>query len=78
MSASDNITITEQPVIRESRQFETARSGRALIAPSFNIQHSTFNIQHSTPATAGESEYYHEQEEHHQDYQREREEDFHL
>ena len=39
-----NIAITEFSVIREIRQFETARSGRALIA--LLNQHSTFNIQH--------------------------------
>ena len=47
MSALDNIAITEQSVIREIRQFETARTGRALIALNLNnIQHSTFNIQY--------------------------------
>ena len=34
MDALHNIAITGQPVIREIRQFETARSGRALIAPT--------------------------------------------
>ena len=42
--------------IKEIRQFETARSGRALIAPKLN-QQSTINNQQSTPAKAGESEH---------------------
>ena len=77
MSALHNIAITEKSVIGEIRQFETARSGRAPIAPKLN-QSINQSINQSTPAKAGESEYFYEHEEHHQDYQRKREEDFHL
>lgn len=44
MSALHNIAITEQSVIREIRQFETARSGRALIAPYLTSKQSTQTI----------------------------------